>query len=123
MRTIREQENIFQTFFLATILLAKRFYGELLGEWENLAFIFGAALGLYLIHSLCVRYGKDYPNVDDWEERFNLGTLALYGVAAFVLQLMGATNLLFFAAVGLILVAINVLVKLKRKQAIRNYRK
>lgn len=122
MQSIREKENVFQTLYLAVIMLGKKFYGYFLGDWENLVFIFGAALGLYLIHYGCVRWGADYPQVDDWEEKFNLGTILLYGAAVFVLQLLRVSSLLVFAAIGLILIAINVLVKLKRKDAIQNYK-
>lgn len=117
MNTIKEKENMVQTIFLVVLVMAKRYAGFLMGEYENVVFIFSAVIIFYLIHFLFVTFSKNYPERDDWEERLNLFTLGLYGIGIFILQMVHVTNLAVMAAVGIILIAINVLIKSKRKAA------
>lgn len=112
-----------QTVFLVILVMLKRYAGILLGEFENVAFIFSAVLIFYLIHFLFVTFSKNYPEKDDWEERLNLFTIGLYGIGVFILQMFQVTNLVVMATVGIILIAINVLIKSKRKSAKESMKK
>lgn len=113
--TIKEKENLLQSIFLVFSILLKRYFGYLLGDYENSLFIFIALAGFYLIHFLFVKISKDYPKTDDWEEKLNLITILIYGVAVFLLQLLNATNVVIMLTVGIILILLNVLIKTKRR--------
>ena len=117
MNKIKEKENIVQTIFLVILVMVKQSAGFLLGEYENVIFIFSAVLIFYFIHFLFVTFSKSYPEKDDWDERLNLFTIGVYGIGVFILQVLHVTNLTIMAAVGIILIAINVLIKSKRKAA------
>lgn len=117
MFSIKEKENIVQTAFLIILVTLKRYAGILLGEFENVVFIFSAVIIFYLIHFLFVTFGRNYPEKDDWEERLNLFTIGLYGIGVFILQMLQVNNLAMMALVGILLIGINVLIKSKRKSA------
>lgn len=117
MFSIKEKENMVQTFFLVILVMLKRYAGILLGEFENVIFIFSAVVIFYLIHFLFVTFGKNYPEKDDWEERLNLFTIGLYGIGVFILQMLQVNNLAILAIVGILLIGINVLIKSKRRSA------
>ncbi|UJF16186.1 hypothetical protein LZ578_03375 [Jeotgalibaca sp. MA1X17-3] len=117
MFSIKEKENMVQTTFLIILVMLKRYAGILLGEFENVIFIFSAVIVFYFIHFLFVTFGKNYPEKDDWEERLNLFTIGLYGIGVFILQMLQVTNLTIMAMVGILLIGINVLIKSKRRAA------
>lgn len=119
MNTIKEKENMIQTVFLVMIVMFKRYFGYVLGEYENVLFVFIAVAGFYLIHFLFVKFAKDYPEKDHWEEKLNLGTLVLYGIGLLVLHLLNVNNVYVMAAVGIILITINVLIKTKRRAILK----
>ena len=54
---LNEKENLFQAVFVVAIVLLKRFYGSALGEYENIIFVFTAAIGLFAINWLLI-HGK-----------------------------------------------------------------
>ena len=119
MKKVKEKENLFQTIFLVVVVLLKPTIGAIFGEYENIAFVFGAFAGFYLIHFLFVFFYKDeYPEKDHWEEKLNLWTMLFYGLCLLLLHWLRVQNVWVMALVGVILIAINVLIKSKRKAAL-----
>lgn len=121
--SVKEKESLLQTISLVAIVLGRRYYGHYLGEYENILFVFAAAGVFYLIHFLFVKFTKDYPQRDDWEEKLNLVTLLLYGLGILILFWLNVTNVIVMAAVGFILIAINVIIKTKRREIRRDMMK
>ena len=115
MNLAKDIENALQSVFLIMIVMLKQYAGSTLGEYENVIFVFSAVTGSYLIRFLFVKLSKNYPKRDDWEEKLNLLTLLAYGIGLFVLQLLGVKSIFVLGAVGIILIAINILIKTKRK--------
>lgn len=115
MNLAKDIENALQSVFLIMIVMLKQYAGSSLGEYENVIFVFSAVTGSYLIHFLFVKLSKNYPKRDDWEEKLNLLTLLAYGIGLFVLQLLGVKRIFVLGAVGIILIAMNILIKTKRK--------
>ncbi|MDE1547618.1 hypothetical protein [Jeotgalibaca caeni] len=115
MNLAKDIENALQSVFLIMIVMLKQYAGSSLGEYENVIFVFSAVTGSYLIHFLFVKLSKNYPKRDDWEEKLNLLTLLAYGFGLLVLQLLGVKSIFVLGAVGIILIAMNILIKTKRK--------
>lgn len=115
MNLAKDIENALQSVFLIMIVMLKQYAGSSLGEYENVIFVFSAVTGSYLIHFLFVKLSKNYPKRDEWEEKLNLLTLLAYGIGLLVLQLLGVKRIFVLGAVGIILIAMNILIKTKRK--------
>lgn len=116
---IKELENMLQTVSLVILALLKRVRGTQLGAYENVVFIFTVVFVFYIIHRMCVRFGKDYPIVDEWEEKLDLMTIVAYGVMVFLLTILNVTNIIIMAVIGILLIAINVLIKTKRRKILK----
>ncbi len=123
MMSVKERESLFQTIALVAVVLGKRYYGSYLGEYENILFVFIVTGVFYLIHFLFVKFTKDYPDRDDWEEKLNVITLLLYGLGLLILFWLNVNNVIVMAVVGVILISINVIIKTKRREIRRDMMK
>lgn len=123
MMSVKERESLFQTIALVAVVLGKRYYGSYLGEYENILFVFIVTGVFYLIHFLFVKFTKDYPDRDDWEEKLNVITLLLYGLGLLILFWLNVNNVIIMAVVGVILISINVIIKTKRREIRRDMMK
>lgn len=112
---VSEKENIFQALYIVAIVLLKRRYGMFLNDYENIIFVFLAALGLYLIHWLLTKLYKGENQPDDWEEKLDIMTIVVYGFGLLLLKWLQVTNVWVMLLVGGLLVAINVIIKYKRR--------
>lgn len=121
--SVKERESLFQTIALVAVVLGKRYYGSYLGEYENILFVFIVTGVFYLIHFLFVKFTKDYPDRDDWEEKLNVITLLLYGLGLLILFWLNVNNVIVMAVVGVILISINVIIKTKRREIRRDMMK
>lgn len=113
--SLREKENIFQALYIVAIVLLKRKYGMLLNDYENIIFVFLAALGLYLIHWLLTKLSKSENQLDDWEEKLDIMTIVIYGFGLLLLKWVQVTSVWVMLLVGGLLIAINVMIKYKRR--------
>lgn len=113
--SLREKENIFQALYIVAIVLLKRKYGMLLNDYENIIFVFLAALGLYFIHWLLTKFSKSENQLDDWEEKLDIMTIVIYGFGLLLLKWLQVTSVWVMLLVGGLLIAINVMIKYKRR--------
>ena len=113
---LNEKENLFQAVFVIAIVVLKRFYGSALGEYENILFVFTAAIGLFLINWLLKRLDKKNVEVDMWEDKWDLATILVYGLALLLLKWLHVTNIWVMVVVGVLIIGVNVVVKLKRRE-------
>ena len=117
---LSEKENLFQAIFVIAIVVLKRFYGSVLGEYENILFVFTAAIGLFLINWLLKRLDKKSVELDMWEDKWDLATILVYGLALLLLKWLHVTNIWVMVVVGVLIIGINVVVKLKRREIKKN---
>ena len=117
---LSEKENLFQAIFVIAIVVLKRFYGSVLGEYENILFVFTAAIGLFLINWLLKRLDKKSVELDMWEDKWDLATILVYGLALLLLKWLHVTNIWVMVVVGVLIIGINVVVKLKTREIKKN---
>lgn len=117
---LSEKENLFQAIFVIAIVVLKRFYGSVLGEYENILFVFTAAIGLFLINWLLKRLDKKSVELDMWEDKWDLATILVYGLALLLLKWLHVTNIWVMVVVGVLIIGVNVVVKLKRREIKKN---
>lgn len=117
---LNEKENLFQAIFVIAIVVLKRFYGSALGEYENILFVFIAAIGLFLINWLLKRLDKKNEELDIWEDKWDLATILVYGLALLILKWLHVTNVWVMVVVGVLIIGVNVVVKLKRREIKKN---
>lgn len=117
---LNEKENLFQAIFVIAIVVLKRHYGSALGEYENILFVFTAAIGLFIINWLLKRLDKNNVEMDMWEDKWDLVTILGYGLALLVLKWLHVTNIWVMVVVGVLIVGVNVVVKLKRREIKKN---
>ena len=117
---LNEKENLFQAVFVVAIVLLKRFYGSALGEYENIIFVFTAAIGLFAINWLLKRLDKSGATFDTWEDRWDLATILAYGFSLLLLKWLQVTNIWVLVVVGVLIIGINVVIKLKRREIKKN---
>lgn len=117
---LNEKENLFQALFVVAIVLLKRYYGSGLGEYENIIFVFTAAIGLFFINWLLKRLDRSGAELDTWEDKWDLATILVYGLALLLLKWLNVTNIWVMVVVGVLIIGINVVIKLKRREIKKN---
>ena len=117
---LNEKENLFQALFVVAIVLLKRYYGSALGEYENIIFVFTAAIGLFFINWLLKRLDRSGAELDAWEDKWDLATILVYGLALLLLKWLNVTNIWVMVVVGVLIIGINVVIKLKRREIKKN---
>ena len=75
---LSEKENLFQAIFVIAIVVLKRFYGSVLGEYENILFVFTAAIGLFLINWVLKRLDKKSVELDMWVLPMNVSLRMMF---------------------------------------------
>lgn len=117
---LNEKENLFQALFVVAIVLLKRYYGSALGEYENIIFVFTAAIGLFFINWLLKRLDRSGAELDTWEDKWDLATILVYGLALLLLKWLNVINIWVMVVVGVLIIGINVVIKLKRREIKKN---
>lgn len=117
---LNEKESLFQALFVVAIVLLKRYYGSALGEYENIIFVFTAAIGLFFINWLLKRLDRSGAELDTWEDKWDLATILVYGLALLLLKWLNVTNIWVMVVVGVLIIGINVVIKLKRREIKKN---
>lgn len=117
---LKEKENLFQALFVVLIVILKRNFGEILGDYENIIFVFVAALGLFSVNWVLKRLDKSGSEGDNWEDKWDFVTFIFYGIALLVLHWLHVTNIWIMVIVGVLVIGINVIIKLKRREIKKN---
>lgn len=117
---LKEKENLFQALFVVTIVILKRNFGEMLGDYENVIFVLVAAMGLFSVNWVLKRLDKNGQQDDNWEDKWDFATFVFYGFALLVLQWLKVTNIWIMVIVGVLVIGINVVIKLKRREIKKN---
>lgn len=117
---LKEKENIFQALFVVAIVVLKQNFGELLGDYENIIFVLVAAFGLFFTNWILKRLDKNGKQGDNWEDKWDLATFVFYAFALLVLQWLKVTNIWILVIVGVLIIGINVVIKLKRREIKKN---
>lgn len=117
---LKEKENIFQALFIVLIVILKRNFGEMLGDYESVVFVFVAAFGLFSISSVLKRLDKSGSEGDNWEDKWDFVTFIFYGFALLVLHWLNVTSIWIMVIVGVLVIGINVQIKLKRREIKKN---
>lgn len=117
---LKEKENVFQALFIVLIVILKRNFGEMLGDYESIVFVFVAAFGLFSISWVLKRLDKSGSEGDNWEDKWDFVTFIFYGFALLALHWLNVTSIWIMVIVGVLVIGINVQIKLKRREIKKN---